>query len=83
MRFPASIGNSFMGNRDPNKCEVTQTTSENQRSSVPFHPNDQVLFVFDGDSSVPSVFSAGQTRHLPEPFPRFGIPIEEIFTWDW
>jgi Uma2 family endonuclease len=43
------------------------------------HPNDQVLFVFDSDSSEPSVFSARQTLHLPEPFPQFAIPMQEIF----
>jgi Uma2 family endonuclease len=47
------------------------------------HSNDQVLFVFDRDSAEPLVVSAGQVLYLPEPLPQIGIPIEEIFTWDW
>jgi Uma2 family endonuclease len=43
------------------------------------HPNDRVLFVFDSDRSEPSVVSAGETLHLPQPFPQFAIPIQKIF----
>jgi Uma2 family endonuclease len=47
------------------------------------HPAQQALFVFDGDGSQPSVFNKEETVHLPQPFPQFAIPLQEIFTWDW
>jgi Uma2 family endonuclease len=64
-------------------CKMRAYFQHGTRTVWLVHPNDQVLFVFDGDPSEPSVFSAGQTLHLPEPFPQFAIPLQEIFAWNW
>ncbi len=44
---------------------------------------EEIVFVLKPGREQPLLFSAGQVLYLPEPLPQVGIPIEEIFAWDW
>ncbi len=43
----------------------------------------EFVLVLKPEREQPLLFSAGQVLSLPKPLPQAGIPVEEIFAWNW